>query len=77
MYQCNSGNHHWINKSDAAKCCSPDWQRILVIGEGGDNPMICEGILMGRQWVRRTPPTIIDDMVTAASQTPLINSREI
>lgn len=57
MYKCNSGNHVWFNKADADKCCDPNWRRVLVIGSSGEsNAMICEGLLMGRKWVRVEQP---------------------
>jgi hypothetical protein len=30
--RCASGKHVWTDPADAAKCCSPDWQRALDVG---------------------------------------------
>lgn len=64
MHKCKSGNHWWLNKADADKCCDPQWKRALVVGGFGEsNPMICEGVPMGRRWVenKESRPKAVKD----------------
>ena len=57
MTMCVSGSHSWLSAVDAAKCCHPDWSRILVVGRGAsrsDTALQVEaGTVFGRKWVRR------------------------
>lgn len=32
MTKCCSGKHTWLEQEDAAKCCHPDWVRIMDSG---------------------------------------------
>jgi hypothetical protein len=32
MPLCRTGRHNWYKRDDAAKCCHPEWKRVLVIG---------------------------------------------
>lgn len=49
---CHRGLHFWSEAGDAERCCNPAWQRTLVFG-GGTSQQCCEGVVVGRQWVRR------------------------
>ena len=66
---CVSGIHLWTDKSDAEKCCHPDWQRHLLVGaeavygvgndprKASDVPVRVEsGTVYGRRWVPRGDP---------------------
>ena len=51
MFQCTSARHWWLSPEDAARCCDPQWRRVLVFG-GGANPQRAGGVTMGRAWER-------------------------
>jgi hypothetical protein len=68
-HYCVSGRHFWTDKSDADRCCHPDWQRHLLVGadaiygvdgdskRASDVPVqpLC-GSVFGRRWVHRSDP---------------------
>ena len=58
-YKCKSGQHAWLFKEDADKCCS-GFRRVLVIGNVGIAPKDCDrvgseplpgGVMYGYRWV--------------------------
>lgn len=66
MYRCRSGRHTWFEREDAEKCCSPEWERVLVMGgsfeeaerkgqelEGVTWVGICHGAVYGYGWQRK------------------------
>lgn len=63
LFACKSGRHHWLLSQDAAKCCDPDWMRILRVAGPGDDLRGCATIQApsvdcpawtGRQWVKKS-----------------------
>ena len=57
MVKCKSGNHEWLFKEDAEKCCN-GYRRVCVMGGDlsecnnfGDSPLP-GGIHYGYKWVK-------------------------
>ena len=43
---CHKRRHYWLDREDAAKCCSPGWRRALRVG------MLCGVPACGHYWLR-------------------------
>jgi len=59
-HKCKSGNHTWLFKEDAEKCCN-GFRRVLVIGNVDIAPKDCDrvcheplpgGVMYGYRWVQ-------------------------
>jgi hypothetical protein len=52
-WRCSSGKHVWTDRGDAAKCCSPQWERLLAV-----TPTPADGVdaAFRHYWSRKERP---------------------
>lgn len=46
--KCKSGQHEWVSPVNAARCCNPAWERV-VVPEDQANTLDINGRIFGEQ----------------------------